>query len=702
MTLVPGLVFAILEVSLRVAGYGKPTNFFLDGSKVERTQVWIDNPDFGYWVFPRGLEPFPQPVPFVLPKDKAAGTYRIFVLGESAAMGFPDPSTSFARVLEVMLRAQYPNTRFEVVNASMVAINSHIALPIAKQCAEHKPDLFIVHLGNNEVVGPFGAAGVLGPFSPSLRLIRANLGIKTTRTGQLLNGLVQALARGKDAPQGWDGMAMFTNSHVRVDDSRLPRIYDHFRQNLQDICRLGSEAGVPVVLCTIPVNLKDSAPFGSMHAPDLTDKQRQAWEKLYKAGVQLEGEKKFAEALKSYLQAGQIDNSFADLAFRLGRCYTAMEDDTQARQHYLGARDLDTLRFRSDTTINNTIREVAAANEAAGVRLADAEQVFARNSCGEVPGEELFLEHVHMNFKGNYLLARTVFDTITNPAPPALGTPSNQATPLSEEQCARRLAHTEWNESYHGTKTYELLLKGPPFTFQLDRVERAERWKQRLAELRERLKAGGIQPAIADYQQAIQAAEGDWMIRMNFAELLTEIGRAEEAVEQYEQVLVHLRHSFAARYKVGNLYLKMNSPQSAEFHFREALRLDPDNLEANVGLAEALESQGRTAQAQAMYEEQIRKHPNRAFALAALGRFLYRTGRFEDAKARLTEALQREPGAAATHVDLGLTALRLEKADEAIEHFEAALRIRPEWPELREQLAEARKKRDQGNRSDRN
>ena len=44
----------------------------------------------------------------------------------------------------------------------MVAINSHVALPIARQCAERQPDLLVVHLGNNEVVGPFGAAGVLG------------------------------------------------------------------------------------------------------------------------------------------------------------------------------------------------------------------------------------------------------------------------------------------------------------------------------------------------------------------------------------------------------------------------------------------------------------------------------------------------------------------------------------------------------------
>ena len=49
-----------------------------------------------------------MPIPFALAKRKPVSTFRIFVLGESAAAGFPDPAFSFARILEVMLRARYP------------------------------------------------------------------------------------------------------------------------------------------------------------------------------------------------------------------------------------------------------------------------------------------------------------------------------------------------------------------------------------------------------------------------------------------------------------------------------------------------------------------------------------------------------------------------------------------------------------------
>jgi tetratricopeptide (TPR) repeat protein len=695
MVLFPALLFGILEASLRLGGFGEPTDFFLDGSEWERASVWIENADFSRWVFPRSLANVPKANPFVLPRVKADKTYRIFVLGESAAMGFPDPSTSFARVLEVMLRARYPAVRFEVVNTAMVAINSHVVLPIARQCAERDPDLFIVHLGNNEVVGPFGAAGVLGPYSPNRLLIRANLAAKTTRSGQLLDRCIQAIARGERSPTSWEGMAMFVGSQLRADDPRLARIYDHFRWNLHDICRAASDAGIPVVVCTIPVNLRDSAPFASLHAPDLDGGRLAGWEKLYRDGNRLEAEKKYADAIRAYLAANVTDSGYADLAFRVARCYAALGDAEQAKAQYVRARDLDALRFRSDSAINAIIRDVAAKSDPATVRLADAESAFARSSPGETPGEELFLEHVHMNFHGNYLLARTIFETLANPPPPSLARFSGDAAaPLSEAECAERLGYTEWTEWHFESKILQQLINDQPFTSQLDHVERGERWKAQLAALYNRIEAGGMPKILAAYQKAIDASGGDWMIRMNFGEMLSETGKWEEAHQQYEQALVSLRHNYVAHYRLGNIELKMHSPRSAAGHFREALRLAPGDLSASIGLAEALEAEGKQAEALALYEGQLRKNPNQPFALAAMGRCRLRAGKLDEAKALLTDAFKLEPNNVSFRVDLAVIALRQGNFDEAIAHLEAAVRLQPDDSELRDHLADARKRRD--------
>ena len=159
MVVTPLLFFGLLEAGLRIGGYGYPTNFFVgpDANGAYTPNTW-----FGWRFFPETLYRKPA---HSLVSAKPAGTIRIFVLGSSAAFGVPDPSFSFGRILEVMLGQRYPDVKFEVVNAAMAAINSHVVLDIARDCATHEPDLFVVYMGNNEVIGPYGP----GTFSRSGR-----------------------------------------------------------------------------------------------------------------------------------------------------------------------------------------------------------------------------------------------------------------------------------------------------------------------------------------------------------------------------------------------------------------------------------------------------------------------------------------------------------------------------------------------------
>jgi tetratricopeptide (TPR) repeat protein len=693
MTVVPALFFGVLELSLRLAGFGHSTAFFQDGAERERPGVWIDNPLIGRWVFPRDLESVPAPLPFALAQRKEPGMYRIFVLGESAAMGFPDCSTSFARILEVLLRARYPTVQFEVVNTAMVAINSHVALPIARQCARCEPDVLVVHLGNNEVVGPFGAGGVLGPFSPHRRIIQANLAAKTTHTGQLLDRLVGQVSSGAPAPRVWDGMAMFTNNQVRADDERLPRIHGHFRDNLTDICRAGTSAGARVILCTIPVNLRDSAPFASLHAADLTQEHLDQWQAHYDEGVRREAADRYAEAESAYARAAAIDGAFAELVHRHGRCAEKLGRTGDAVALYRQARDLDTMRFRSDSTINATIRAVAAAQDETAVRLADAERAFDAASSAGVPGDELFLEHVHMTFKGNYLLARTMLDTIAALAPPpALAGGAGQPMVPGEEECARQMGQTDWSRWKVMIPLYGKLLAGPPFTGQYDHAERMAAWQQHLRALEKRFKdGGGYGKAVADYQRTIERHGNDWMIRLQFGELLSEAGRPRDALEQFQLAISLLRHQAGAHAGAGGEALKLGDAAAAERYYRDAVALAPEDIDNRLGLAKALEAQGLNDSALAVYVELLSRSPRRADAPQALGRFLYRTGKFDAAWTQLDEALRRDPKRAAIHVDLGLTAEKLQRPEDAIAHFDAALKLEPDWPELRQHLMEARK-----------
>ena len=422
----PLLFFGVLEAGLRLGDYGYPTGFFVgpDANGVCRTNL-----QFGWRFFPRSLARTPAAC---LLSAKPAGAIRIFVLGSSAAQGVPDPTFSVGRILESLLRDRYPDVKFEVVNGAMTAINSHVAVEIARDCAAHQPDLFVVYMGNNEVVGPYGPGTVFQQWSPSLRFIRANVWLKSTRTGQLLDDAIGWLHPRKGAHTAWQGLEMFMDNPVAADDPRLPAVYDDFRRNLVDICQIARRAGAGVVLSTVAVNLKDCPPFASQHRSDLSADDLTKWKALYLAGVELEGKEKWQQAIAKYEAAAKIDDRFAELAFRRGRCLAALRRWKEAREQFISARDLDVLRFRADSQINEAVRDVAAEQETAGVRLVDAEQSLAKSdlAVGGIPGDGLFYEHVHFTFDGNYLLARAVLNEIESALPQLTASRKQAAGPL--------------------------------------------------------------------------------------------------------------------------------------------------------------------------------------------------------------------------------------------------------------------------------
>ncbi|RPH36816.1 MAG: hypothetical protein EHM91_15645, partial [Planctomycetota bacterium] len=438
--LVAPLLLILLETGLRLADYGYPTGFYVDAG---RAGISVTNNRFGWRFFPPAIARSPEPHLLAV---KDPGTIRLFVLGESAAQGVPNPRFNFGRLLEVMLRDRYPGVRFEVVNAAMTAINSHVLLEIARDCARKQPTAFVVYMGNNEVVGPYGPGTVFQRWSPSLRLIRAGLRFKATRTGQLLDSTIRSVHAGK-APATWGGMGMFMDKAVAADDPRLLPTYDNFRQNLQDICGVARRVRAPVVLSTVAVNLGDCPPFASQHRAGLRPDELREWESSYRAGIERERRQQWLEALAKYESAARLDDRFAELQFRMGTCLAGLGRLREARERFLAAADLDVLRFRADRRINGVIRQVAAERAAEDVSLVDAEESLAASdsSSGGIPGGETFFDHVHFTFEGNYRLARTILDRLEL-ALPHLRALRKPGPVLSGAQCARALPMTSWDE----------------------------------------------------------------------------------------------------------------------------------------------------------------------------------------------------------------------------------------------------------------
>jgi tetratricopeptide (TPR) repeat protein len=502
----PVLVLVFGELVLRLCGVGTPSGVALPCTD-HGQPAYCDNRFFAAPFFPAGM--VREPRPFAFPAKKAPGTYRIFVLGESVAWGDPDPTYGFARYLEVMLRQRFPRDNFEVINSSITAINSHALLPMVKDLVHYQPDLFVIYTGSTEVVGPFGPGTVLTPWDLSLPAIRTRISFNSTRLGQLVGKL--ASGSKANAPE-WRGMEMFLDRQVRANSPEMRAVYANFAANLRDIAAVAHRAGAHLLISTVATNLKDCAPFASLHRENIRPDELAQWEKLVQQGADRESTGSYAEAVKLYLSAAEIDPQYAELQFRIARSMWALGDFTGAKERFVRAQDLDTLRFRADSRINEIVRSLRGADP--NVSVVDAAAVFASESPHEAPGGELFYEHVHPNPRGNYLLASALFREVASMLPSELRDGAVSSDVISQQDCERLLALTPYDRARVAGLILNKLER-PPFTNQLNHAEQIQRLKS---------EAEGVTvdygQMVEEYRWAISRNPQDRLLHLNFGFLL--------------------------------------------------------------------------------------------------------------------------------------------------------------------------------------
>jgi len=680
--LAPLLFVLLLEAALALCGYGEPTRFF---DRIDGRQACTSNQRFGWQFFPRAIARAPEP--FYLAAGKPAGTYRIFVLGGSAAFGTPDNAFSFGRVLGVMLRERYPNGRFEVVNAAMTAVNSHVVRQIARQCAEMQPDLFLVYMGHNEVAGPYGPGTVFARFSPSLSSIRLAMWLKTTHTGQLLSDLTGWAAPGEDRAT-WAGMEMFLPNRLRADDSRLTTAYGHLRENLEDIISAGVGVGAKAIVCTVATNLKDCPPFASMHRAGMPAEDRATFDALYQAGRKKEKAGRHAEAMDRYLLAEAMRADYAELHFALGRLYLAARHREDARAQFVLARDLDVLRFRADSRINEVIRQVATGRADEGVYLVDVGRVLEADPqvTDGILGNELLYEHVHPNFEGNFRIAAALLAKLATVLP--AGTRAGEAQTPSMERCAELLALTAWDR-HRMLAGMARLMSRPPFSNQLDHEAARQRLQKALAESQKALTPEAIDAAVQVYKAAIQQAPEDLLLRNNFASLLVRAGRPAETKEHVRFVLDRLPNNADALNAVGALLGRQGKIDEAIAHFRRGLVALPDHPHLHANLGAALARQGKLDGAAAHMERARRARPDDVEILLAIAELALVRGKGEEAIKLLDQVSGLDGDDVRALVRSAEVCLRLGRGDEAIGRYRQGLALRPDDPDLHNELGAA-------------
>ena len=696
---IPALFLLSTEFGLRILGYGFPTGFIVK-SEVNGRVAYVNNDKCIWLFFPPRLAR--ATIPFVIPLEKPAKSYRIFVLGGSAAQGDPAPTFGAARILKILLQNQYPEINFEVINAAVTAINSHVVLQIAKDLACYQPDLFILYLGNNEVVGPFGAGTVFAPLSPNLSLIRASILLKSTRLGQALEKLLRIGNTRENLPKEWGGMQMFLQQQVPANDPGLITVYHHFRKNVEDILQIARKAGIETILSTVGTNVKDVPPFASLRRRDISEEELKRWNTFYQSGVEHESKGENDQAIQFYLKAAAIDGGFAELQYRLARCYWALQDYDNARKRYIQARDLDTLRFRADTKINTIIRKIAKERSVAWTYLVDTDYLFTESSPHKVAGNELFYDHVHMNFTGNYLLAKSLFRQTAAILPKQLLNTEKKGEPLTEEACSRILAFTGYDRHRVAEEVFKTLQK-PPFTNQIDHEERMARLKQDLDALEAYTRSKGQMVAASQYRRALESNDSDPWLHYNYAHLLQAEENLEPASEHLRLFLLRLPQYTPAYEELAKMLILKGKFEEAVTQCKMALRINPWFAPVYYHLAFALAKMGRIDQSMEKYEELIKLEPEKtADIYNQMGKLQVQMGKLDGAVETFRKAIASKPSSESNkimpeiHFNLGFVLKRLGKAEEAkrelqeaVQGYRQELRENPESAETHVVLAKA-------------
>ncbi|HET7231109.1 MAG TPA: hypothetical protein VFJ16_13945, partial [Longimicrobium sp.] len=399
--LFPFLLLGLIELGLRIVGFGDSYPLFVDAPA---EGYLLPNADVAKRYFRKGtIAPVPQMDFFR--KEKQPGTFRVFFQGESSAAGFPyRHGGAPSRMLQQRLQATFPDREIEVVNTALTGISSYTLLDQAGEIIAQHPDAVMIYTGHNEYYGVYGVASTQMA-GRSRGVVRAYLALNRLRLTQLVARLIP---RGRSTRVG-----ARTAMELLAGDRKIPLgspLYqaglEQFRANLADLLAKYQRAGIPVLIGTVASNERDQPPFVTGFAPGA---DTAAWRRAYRAGVDAMRRGDLAVAEAALRAAVRADSTAADGLYALAKVLDAKGDAAAARALYVAAKDHDQLRFRAPAAINAIIRQEAARH---GATVVETEQALERASPGGVIGESLMLEHLHPNVQGFFIISSAFYEAM--------------------------------------------------------------------------------------------------------------------------------------------------------------------------------------------------------------------------------------------------------------------------------------------------
>ncbi len=397
---IPLLILAGVEGFLRYKGWGENRHPWrervFENKRFYTKNMAFYQQFFEHPIYPGELEPFITMIQLPKPEN----TLRIFVFGESAALGWPDSSYSIGNFLLAMLNTLYPEYNWEVFNVCFAGINSHIIRYLVENSLFLQPDLAIFYMGNNEAHGTFG---LLHSFRNSIPLspwiVQTHIHLQNLYLVQQLRKV--ALMVKQVLPKR-------TMRIVRWDDRRVNIVAKNFEDNLRSIIEILDREHIPVFVSTIGANLRDWLPIESWFREDISKEEVEEWNKYFGEGLSLLSVENILQAKETFAKALKIDPTPAILNYFFAWTLLLEGDEPQAKKYFLEACDKDGFGFvRSKSFINEVIQGVSKSfTDNQNVRLIPIAEELSTHAQNHIPGNDLFVDSCHLNFYGTYVIAR--------------------------------------------------------------------------------------------------------------------------------------------------------------------------------------------------------------------------------------------------------------------------------------------------------
>ncbi|MEG5028162.1 tetratricopeptide repeat protein, partial [Microcoleus sp. AT8-B2] len=169
-------------------------------------------------------------------------------------------------------------------------------------------------------------------------------------------------------------------------------------------------------------------------------------------------------------------------------------------------------------------------------------------------------------------------------------------------------------------------------------------WKKRL-ELANLLYAmGRIEQAVEEYRQVIDRQQPLIGVRLQLGKLLQLMGREVEAVAVYESASANARNEATRQHISGSIALCRNDTQAAILAFESAATLEPDNAAHWLALGQVQRGRGDAVAALRAFDTVLSLQPDDVVALIDSYDASHAVGNVRQAQRRLSKALEVAPG----------------------------------------------------------